>query len=597
MLKKRTFRFLYTVFICLPITFSIPRLGLAQEKNYIQRATLTLGKAPPRATASEIIISQELKNVSEKIGKNIAYRFQSDLGDKNAQKPDLSIYHYESLSPRAKDVQDQILIEKYGTMWDDLDKDSCVAYNRILAHQGEVSELELQSRISTKISKFMKDQSIAYKNPTTLKEFMIDKTTGLFTAGMMAYDEEAGGVVDRYKDPRVGMTTAIISTAASAGVASSEINEVLGVIVEKVSDEASGKFGEYLDTKSSDEKKEIHYKKAAQRFQNVAIFADSKADQITKHTMHVSSEQNLAEAERVFKKKVKQIAYETTLNQMSNQGTFVPQHARTSAPNYVKTDSISQPKTQAVYNVINEERASEIIKKYKSIPGGVTLEGEGIGLGHIKSAYYDSQKHCFVINNSVFYDCTVSRQNLIDIFTAIHKDIKMGVSLGSVELIYGALREESKVVLNLKLADDFLGDIVFASVNNLIKGYNFPEGYIPKKNTGTGGYCAVYFNFSNFRFKILNKQCYLIDSNLNITLVPLTNKKGEDGGLLPDYNAINRGKISDEYKANIEHITQNIDYYMKERLLRIVKKYGETAAFARALIKNGIDLTIIISQM
>jgi len=247
-------------------------------------------------------------------------------------------------------------------------------------------------------------------------------------------------------------------------------------------------------------------------------------------------------------------------------------------------------------NNISYREIQRILKIYKNIPGGVVLEGNGEGLD-IKKIKYDSKKNAFVINNFYYYKPRVMKKELIEIFYAVKCDTKIGVSIGNTTVIYGAINEKSDIALNLQLADKFLSSIVLAKLE-WIGGYKFANGYIPKKpqSMGWSGGIAVYFNFNNYEF--LNRGNIIVPTNsdINISIIPITQNKEKVGGYLIDENAFSEGNISKAYSKNIEHLAQNIDYYMKERILRIVNKYGETAAFARAIKAKGIDLTSLFND-
>jgi len=267
-------------------------------------------------------------------------------------------------------------------------------------------------------------------------------------------------------------------------------------------------------------------------------------------------------------------------------------------PQYLTKEAISNMHFTANYEIITKESADSIIGKYKSIPGGVTLEGEGRGIRKVKDVKYDSEHNAFVLDGDIIYKCPVTPAEMKQIFQSIHSDDRMGVTLGDIEMIYGRLQDNSMITIHLKLAGYFLEDIVFNRLD-LLADYNLSENYIPKENMtkmDTGG-VEVHFNFSGYTFVEKQNKIELSDAHLTINLIPLAEKKRLDGGYLPDYQVIKAGKVSKEYEANIQHIAKNIQYYMKERILRIINSYGESAAFARALKRSGIDLNTLSSQL
>ena len=89
---------------------------------------------------------------------------------------------------------------------------------------------------------------------------------------------------------------------------------------------------------------------------------------------------------------------------------------------------------------------------------------------------YVAWANAFILNGNVVYLNPVSASEFADIYRSVTTDDKLGVSIGSLSIIFGALPSQSEVAANLKMADIFLGEIVFGK-RNLTKGYVFPPGY------------------------------------------------------------------------------------------------------------------------
>jgi tetratricopeptide (TPR) repeat protein len=268
-------------------------------------------------------------------------------------------------------------------------------------------------------------------------------------------------------------------------------------------------------------------------------------------------------------------------------------------PKYLKTNIKDTVTVNTVYTKATPELAQTIIKSYKSIPGGITLEGLGTGLEGIIGCTYNSALNRFSVKTSkgsFAYDCPVTGDEMRDIVAAIERDDRLGVSLGSTELVYGSMNEHNPVIVYLKLADHFLGRGFVFGGDSWTENYRFANGYVPKKNkTKDAGWVCVYFNFKNYRFAANNGLIKLQGFDFDVTLVPLKNEKGPDGGLLPDYRAIEKGLVSREYEDNIRHLVNNFDYYQNELIIRMMCCYGEAAAFARALKRNGVDLNKLVN--
>ena len=237
-----------------------------------------------------------------------------------------------------------------------------------------------------------------------------------------------------------------------------------------------------------------------------------------------------------------------------------------------------------------------ILEKYKSIPGGITLEGSGRGIENVKNVVFDKNSNSFLINNRLVYKNPVSVPEMRYILRAVSQDDRMGVSLGDTDVIYGSLTPGSIPCINLKLADHFLGCIVFAN-NRWLLNYDFPENYRPRKLFRSGGGYAVYFNFEEFRFKELNNRIMPAESTFTITLIPLTREKGPEGGYMPDFEKIAKGRIPREFESNAAHIVNHIDYYRRDVRVSRTGSYGEAAAFVRALRAEGIPLVTLADSM
>ncbi|MDP8219228.1 MAG: hypothetical protein P9M03_10960 [Candidatus Theseobacter exili] len=255
-----------------------------------------------------------------------------------------------------------------------------------------------------------------------------------------------------------------------------------------------------------------------------------------------------------------------------------------------------RPLVKARYIRPSLHSVHSIMEKYKSIPGGVTLEGTGKGLSKIQSAIFDKTENVFIINKNIRYTSPVSSSEMKYILHAINTDNRMGVSLGDPGVVYGSLTSGSIPCINLKLTDHFLGCIVFAN-NKWIRNYDFPDNYRPRKLIHSGGGYAVYFNLEDFNFIKDGDTIVPTESTLTITLIPLTDKKGPEGGYLPDFDRIAKGKIPGEFESNISHIVKNVGFYQNDVRLSKANAYGEAAAFARTLQANEISLETLINSM
>jgi hypothetical protein len=236
------------------------------------------------------------------------------------------------------------------------------------------------------------------------------------------------------------------------------------------------------------------------------------------------------------------------------------------------------------------------VRQYGSIPGGVVLEGAATGLGRIENVSYDSRFNALMLDDRAAYFVKFPAKTFAVLCRAIAQDDqeRVGVSLGKTQIVYGKVPEDSDLAWNLKLADHFFGDIVFVSwkkEDHWTAGYKFANDYKPEPYQGKESHhTAVFFKFNGFEFKIDEEEIHLSKANLDVQLIPLSNQKSPDGGLLPDADAIARGDTPEEWRKNAAHVAENIDYYRRERIIARTYAYGEAAAILRQLKKEGFDL-------
>jgi hypothetical protein len=267
-----------------------------------------------------------------------------------------------------------------------------------------------------------------------------------------------------------------------------------------------------------------------------------------------------------------------------------------SSTNYSRNNSVNRLSTitglggsggsvASNYTPVTQSTAQTIVGRYKSIPGGVTLEGGSPDLAFIKNVSYLPNANAFLLNNDIVYLNPVSSKDFAEIYRATLADDNMGVSLGQTAIVYGKLPPQGNVAGNLELADRFLGSITFGS-QSFVKGYIFAQNYVPKTrlpDTKTKP-LAIYFNLHDLIFRE-EVDGHLVRGGVKIdtTLVPLAVKEGSDGGHLPDLDRIKSGDVPPAYVANLKHLQDNISYYARERIVRRALAYAEVAAFSREL--------------
>jgi hypothetical protein len=235
------------------------------------------------------------------------------------------------------------------------------------------------------------------------------------------------------------------------------------------------------------------------------------------------------------------------------------------------------------------ESVGEIVNKYKSVPGGVTIEGSLEGIGPVQSVEYDADKNEFRINGRWVLSGALNPSETRRVFEAVSRDDLFGVSLGREDLVYGELPEGSLSCIFMKMADHYLGSIVFAA-GTWVRHHAFPGGYRPRPDRRTGGIYAVYFNMSGFSVEKRDDRLVPAGAELGITLIPLTERTNERGGHLPDYLALAQGRVSQAFESNIGHIVRNMDVYEQDSRLQKVIAVGQTVSLARLLRDSGIPV-------
>lgn len=255
-----------------------------------------------------------------------------------------------------------------------------------------------------------------------------------------------------------------------------------------------------------------------------------------------------------------------------------------------------RPQSAATYLGASQADAQAATTQYGGIPGGVVLEGLAT-FGTLDSLGYDARFNALVLNDTAVYLVKIPPADLAVMCRALAKDDRIGVSLGEVHQVYGGVPPDSNLALDMKIADHFLGQIVFAE-DDWIHGYKLASGYKPLKNeNNAGGNVAVFFTFDGFKFQVADGEIAASQVNLDVRLFPLSDKPGPDGSLQPDMERIAKGDLSPQYQANARHVAENLGYYRNEPIVDRMFDYGEVAAMLRGLKYRGFDLNELADQI
>lgn len=241
---------------------------------------------------------------------------------------------------------------------------------------------------------------------------------------------------------------------------------------------------------------------------------------------------------------------------------------------------------------------ANVVERYGSLPGGVVLEGSATGLDSVTSMHYDTATRKLILGDNLSFKTETSMGDIAQLARALAEDDRVGISITSDNIItYGAVPEDTDLARNLTVADAFLVDFVVPP-REWTKGYRMAGGYEPV-SVDTDVEIVSFYRLHNFTFEVRDNQVVLADAKADIYVVPVTNERAQDGGYLPDLNALasSSATVVTEIKKNADHIAENINYYMGERAARRAVAYGQVAAILRHLKSKGVDLSALADQI
>jgi hypothetical protein len=240
--------------------------------------------------------------------------------------------------------------------------------------------------------------------------------------------------------------------------------------------------------------------------------------------------------------------------------------------------------------LITHGEAHKVLKRYRSIPGGLILEGKAIGVDDVKAVRYEPASNAFVLNDDrVIYLSPIPAPSAALLARAIARDDRVGVSLGEEsDIVFGRLPRNSILAADLRLADNFLGDIIIPP-QEWTTGYLFANGFEPRQEVGTDK-VVVFFRFREFHFALNEGNLALARAQFDVRVVPTVDKEAANGGYLPDYEAISAAAGFEQFEIGASHVADNIGYYLGEEIVRRSLAYGEVAAFFRSLKAARVNL-------
>ncbi len=246
-------------------------------------------------------------------------------------------------------------------------------------------------------------------------------------------------------------------------------------------------------------------------------------------------------------------------------------------------------------------RASVVVETYGSVPGGVVLESTAAGFQPISSITYDKKRNVFTLNGNSTYACPIKGIEFRDILKALIEDDLIGVSLNREQgqfIVFGQIGRSSTITQVLLDADKVLMGVIFA-IPAAIGDVKLPGGFKPQAPESRPTNIVACVTLTNFRFghREGTTEYTRAGFTLQPVLMPVLKEKTEEGGHLPDRQALQADMIAKEDHANARHLEANRDAFASE--VEVVGKavaYGEAASFARLVRDSGVDLKVFLKQ-
>lgn len=246
-------------------------------------------------------------------------------------------------------------------------------------------------------------------------------------------------------------------------------------------------------------------------------------------------------------------------------------------------------------------RADVVVEKYGAVPGGVVLESVAAGFQPISAVTYDKKRNVFSLNGNASYACPIRGKEFRDILKALVEDDLIGVSLNREYgkfIVFGEISRSSRITRVLLDADKVLMGVIFA-IPEAIGNTKLPDGFKPQAPASRPANIVACVNLTNFRFGRGEgtTEYSRAGFTLKVILMPVLKEKTEEGGHLPDRQALQANMIAKEDHANANHLETHKDAFAREvEVVRNAVAYGEAAAFARLLRDSGVDIKALLKQ-
>ncbi len=231
-------------------------------------------------------------------------------------------------------------------------------------------------------------------------------------------------------------------------------------------------------------------------------------------------------------------------------------------------------------------------------PGGMTFESRCDGI-MIRKLSYNQENNYFLINGRTIYKLPLGPIEMAEIFRMIDQEDYLSYPLQkSHRRKYVQTDKTEKIAGVMKICYDYFSNIVFGRPDHLPVGMKLlPESVLKVNDVESSSKVCVNINF-RYSFIVDRNSLRRRACNVEINLLPPDSLRKTDSLWdNMDIKLTEKYKEPKAYQDNAVHLTGNMKYYLKNKIVERVVSYGEAAAFARTLKRQYIDLTKIADHL
>ncbi len=230
-------------------------------------------------------------------------------------------------------------------------------------------------------------------------------------------------------------------------------------------------------------------------------------------------------------------------------------------------------------------------------PGGLTFESRCDGI-MVRRLSYSQENNYFLINGRTIYKLPLPAAEMAEIFRMIDQEDYLSYPLQkSDRKNYVQTDRTEKIAGIMKLCYDYFSNIVFGRPDHLPSGMKLlPESVLKINDTKNPTKICVNINF-RYSFYIDRNHLRRRACNIEVNLLPPDSLRATDSLWDSGIKLTEEYKEPKAYQDNAIHLTGNIKYYIKNKIVERVVNYGEAAAFARTLKYHYIDLAKIADNL